>query len=92
VLLDKHDLSLRELYRTIDGPGTSPFKTAHALLDEAVRDAYGMSKKASVLEFLLDLNQTVSVKEQAGEPVIGPGLPPAAAERKDLTTTDCLAM
>lgn len=91
-LLDKHDMSLRELYRTIDGPGTSPFKTAHALLDDAVRDAYGMSKKASVLEFLLDLNQTVSAKEQAGEPVTGPGLPPAAAGRTDLITTDCLAM
>ena len=91
-LLDKHDMSLRELYRTIDGPGTSPFKTAHALLDEAVRDAYGMSKKESVLEFLLDLNQTVSAREQAGEPVTGPGLPPTAAGRKDLITTDCLAM
>jgi hypothetical protein len=33
-------MSLRELYRTIDGPGTSPFKSAHTLLDDAVRDAY----------------------------------------------------
>lgn len=88
----KHDLSFRELYRTLDLPGASPLKDAHAKLDEAVRAAYGMKKSDDVLSFLLDLNQTVANKEDAGEPVVGPGLPPGVKEPSKLVTDDCICM
>jgi hypothetical protein len=42
-LRTKHKLSLRELYRSLETPGDHPLKDAHAVLDGAVRSAYGMS-------------------------------------------------
>ena len=42
--------------------------------------------------FLLDLNQTVANKEDTGEPVIGPGLPPTVRDRSKLVTSDCIQM
>lgn len=86
-----HDLSLRELYRALEGPGTHPLKDAHVALDLAVREAYGMGKKASALPFLLALNDIVADAEAKGQTVVGPGLPPAA-EGAGLVTTDCLRL
>ncbi len=86
-----HGLSLRELYQALEGPGTHPLKTAHEELDGAVRDAYGMSKKADPLAFLLALNGTVVAAEQAGEEVAGPGLP-NKAKKTGLITPDCLQL
>jgi len=75
-LQKKHNLSLRELYRSLDKPGASPFKDALANLDAAVQAAYGMGKKENELAFLLDLNQQVVKREKAGKLVVGPGIPP----------------
>ena len=86
-----HGLSLRELYQALEGPGTHPLKTAHEELDSAVREAYGMSKKADPLAFLLALNGTVVLAEQAGEEVVGPGLPPKV-KKAGLVTADCLQL
>ena len=36
-LMTKHNLSLRELYRTLDNPGANPLRTAQEKLDAAVR-------------------------------------------------------
>jgi len=88
----KHDMSYRELYRVLELPGTSPLKDAHAKLDEAVRDAYGMKKSDDPLSFLLDLNQAVANREDAGETVIGPGLPPVIKNKSKLVTADCIRM
>ncbi|MCA3511809.1 MAG: class I SAM-dependent DNA methyltransferase [Rhodobacter sp.] len=88
----KHELSLRELYRAIEGPGEHALKKAHKALDDAVRDAYGMSKKADVLEALLELNEAVASAEADGKPVVGPGIPPSAKKLKDLVTTDKLTV
>ncbi|MFX9212942.1 hypothetical protein ABTN57_19180, partial [Acinetobacter baumannii] len=85
-------LSLRELYRAIEGPGEHALKKAHKALDDAVRDAYGMSKKADVLEALLELNEAVASAEADGKPVVGPGIPPSAKKLKDLVTTDKLTV
>ncbi|MCS3453888.1 hypothetical protein [Bradyrhizobium elkanii] len=57
-----------------------------------MRAAYGMSKKADVLEFLLELNESVVAAEADGKPVVGPGIPPSAKKLKDLITTDKLTM
>lgn len=89
-LMDKHNLSLRELYRSLEAPGASPLKNAQEKLDHAVRDAYGMGKSDDPLAFLLDLNQTVANKEDAGQAVVGPGLPPVVKDRKKLVTHDCI--
>jgi hypothetical protein len=88
----KHDISFRELYRSIELPGASPLKDANAKLDEAVRAAYGMKKSDDPLVFLLDLNQTVAEKEDVGAQVVGPGLPPVVKNRSKLVTQDCIQM
>lgn len=91
-LKQDHDMSFRELYRTLELPGASPLKDGHAKLDQAVRDAYGMKKSDDPLAFLLDLNQTVANKEEAGEAVVGPGLPPVVKNKASLVTEDSIRM
>lgn len=90
-LKHEHGLSLREMYRVLEGPGTHPLKTAHAELDEAVRAAYAMPKKADPLSFLLDLNHAVFAAEASGKAVVSPGLP-AGVRKAGLVTGDCLKM
>jgi hypothetical protein len=84
--------SLRDLYRTLELPGDNPLRDAHAELDEAVRAAYGMKAKEDPLAFLLALNHAVAAKEQKGEPVTAPGLPPCVKEAKEFITDDCVRM
>jgi hypothetical protein len=88
----EHDLSLRELYRSLELPGAHPLKDAHTKLDQAVREAYGMPKNADPLAFLLKLNAVVAAKEEAGETVLSPGLPPTVKDRTKFVTADCLRM
>ena len=90
-LKDRHEMSFRELYRTLELPGASPLKDAHAVLDAAVRDAYGMGKAEDALAFLLDLNQMVAEREEAGQAVVGPGLPLCVINPAALVTDDCIA-
>jgi hypothetical protein len=61
-----HGWSLRDIYRTLDGPGDNPLRTAHARLDTAVRTAYAMPKPADLLAFLLALNLDLAAKESSG--------------------------
>jgi hypothetical protein len=89
-LSEKHDLSFRELYRTLDMPGGSPLKDAHDKLDEAVRESYGMKKADDVLSFLFELNQSIASKEDADEAVTGPGLPPIIKDKTRFVTEDCI--
>ena len=48
--------SLRDLYRTLETPGTNRLRDAQAALDSAVRAAYGMKESEDTLAFLLRLN------------------------------------
>lgn len=91
-MMHEFDLSLRELYRALELPGSSPLKDAQARLDIAVREAYGMTKSEDPLAFLLDLNQTVVSAEDAGEPVVGPGLPPVVKVKDKFVTDDFIRM
>jgi hypothetical protein len=68
----KMDWSLRDLYRTLEAPGSNPLRDARARLDAAVRAAYAMPPDADILAFLLALNQTCAAKEAAGEPITPP--------------------
>ncbi len=83
---------LRALYRTLELPGANPLKTAHAALDAAVREAYGMSAEADPLAFLLDLNLACAAREKAGEKITPPGLPAFVKNRDDFITTDCVTV
>ena len=83
-------MSLRALYRTLELPGAHPMKVAQSKLDEAVREAYGMSKTAPALAHLLSLNKAVAAREKASQPVTGPGLPSAA--KYTYVTGDSLRM
>lgn len=83
---------LRALYRTLELPGKSPLKDAHADLDAAVLDAYGFSPKKDLLQQLLDLNHQVAAAEKATQPVTPPGIPPSfpQKDRPSLITPDCI--
>lgn len=91
-LAEQHNLSFRELYRTLDLPGGSPLKDAHLALDEAAREAYGMKKTDDPLVFLLALNQSVASLEDAGQTVTGPGLPPSVKDKSQFITADCVSI
>ena len=80
---------LRAVYRSLEQPGKSPLKDAHAALDAAVLDAFGFGRK-DVLAQLLALNRTVADRIEAGEPVTAPGVPPTYGDPRPLVTDDCV--
>lgn len=83
---------LRALYRTLELPGKSELKDAHAALDAAVLDAYGFSSKDDLLAQLLELNLTVAKRIKRGEDVTPPGVPPSWGDdvHAELITDDCI--
>jgi hypothetical protein len=81
---------LRAVYRTLELPGANPLKEAHAALDAAVLAAYGFDPAGDLLAQLLQLNQTVAARIEAGQPVISPGVPPNYAHPEQLITPDCI--
>lgn len=80
---------LRAVYRTLELPGQSPLKDAHAALDDAVLQAYGFSSK-DVLEQLMALNEAVSGALESGQLPTGPGVPPTYKTPEKLITADRL--
>ena len=60
------NLSLRDMYRTLDEPGVNPLRNLHDALDAAVLDAYGFDPAADLLEQLLALNLEVAARIDAG--------------------------
>ena len=88
--LSKISGGLQALYRTLELPGKNPLKTAQESLDAAVLAAYGFSPKKDLLAQLLALNLEVSRREQAGEPVTAPGIPPGYPDPARLVTDDCI--
>jgi hypothetical protein len=91
-LMKKHRYSLRELYRTLELPGTHPLKELHLELDEAVRKTYGMAMRSNPLILLRNLNADLAAKEAAKKQVVGPGLPIVAGAESDLVSSDGLRM
>ncbi|HVM50676.1 MAG TPA: type IIL restriction-modification enzyme MmeI, partial [Candidatus Acidoferrum sp.] len=82
--------SLRDLYRTLETPGTNRLRDAHAALDSAVRAAYVMKGAEDTLAFLLRLNLDLAAKESAGESVTPPGRPCFISNAEDFITADCI--
>ena len=89
-IMTKNDLSLREVGRILDKPGKNPIRDAQDLLDRAVRDAYGMKQSDDVLAFLLQLNAQMKAREENGEVVVAPGLPPCVSDASLFLSDDCL--
>jgi hypothetical protein len=81
---------LRAVYRTLELPGKNPLKDAHAALDSAVLAAYRFSPKKDLPAQLLALNLDVARREEAGEPVTAPGIPPGYPNPARLVTDDCI--
>ena len=88
--LDARNLSLRDLYRTLELPGRNSLRDAHEKLDAAVRDAYGMKKRDDPLTFLFALNQELAKKEKEGQTVVGPGVPLIGIDPAELISDDAL--
>lgn len=88
-VIDKHQWSLRELYRVMEETPENPVSKAQDKLDAAVFTAYGMKKDEDILSFLLALNGQLAEAEAAGKPIIGPGLPSTAAP-DTFMTDDCV--
>jgi hypothetical protein len=82
--------SLRDLYRSLETPGTNRLRDAHAGLDAAVRAAYGMKEGEDILAFLLRLNLELARLEGNGQAITAPGLPSFLADPRDVTTADCV--
>ncbi|MBW4548982.1 MAG: N-6 DNA methylase [Symplocastrum torsivum CPER-KK1] len=91
-VMSENQWSLRDLYRTLDLPGDNPLRKAHAELDAAVREAYGMKANGDSLQFLLNLNFEVAERETQGLAVVAPGLPPCVTEASEFITDDCVKM
>ncbi|KAA0072241.1 DNA methyltransferase [Rhodanobacter sp. T12-5] len=77
---------LRGMYRTLDLPGKSPLKDAHAALDAAVLAAYGLTSKSNILERILALNAAVAKRLDSGQSVCGPGVPSTFPKPASLVT------
>ena len=86
----EHEWDLRELYQTTEVPGRNPLTEAHEDLDNAVREAYGMTRTCDTLLFLLSLNTELADRETREEDVVGPGLPPCVKTQKGLVSRDCV--
>ena len=83
-------LNLRDMYRTLELPGTNPLRDLHEALDAAVLAAYGFDPDRDILEQLLALNLEVAAKIEAGEPVTAPGIPPDYPEPAELISDGCI--
>lgn len=71
-------------------PGKYPLKDAHATLDHAVMVAYGFSDMDDLIAEQLALNLEVARREESGQPVTAPGVPPGHPDPSRLVSDDCI--
>jgi hypothetical protein len=91
-LMNKHDYTLRDIYRILEEPGSNPLKNAHQKLDDAVCVAYGFGKRNDIRTQLLALNYEVAERIEKGLEVQGPGLPQCVKSKKEFVSEDCVKM
>jgi hypothetical protein len=82
--------SLRDLYRTLETPGTNRLRDAQAALDSAVHTAYGMKEEEDTLAFLLRLNLGLANLESEARPISPLGLPASIARAQEFISADCI--
>jgi hypothetical protein len=83
--------SLRDLYRTLETPGTNRLRDAQAALDSAVRAAYGMKENEDTLAFLLQSNLALAAKGAESVPITPPGLPGGLSSPEEFISQDFVA-
>ena len=88
--MSKNNWGLRELYNTLQDTGQNPLKIAHKELDSAIQSAYGMKKNKDVLQFLLNLNKELYMREEKGQKVTAPGLPPSVKNSQEFISKNCI--
>jgi hypothetical protein len=91
-MMEEGSLTLRDLYRLLELPGTSELKSAQQALDTAVVSAYRFKASDDYLGALLKLNADLAIAEKAGRAIVGPGLPPSAPSRKELMSKDRITL
>jgi len=91
-IMNKHNYTLRDIYRILEEPGANPLKVAHQKLDDAVLTAYGFSKRKDLLTQLLELNFEVADKIENGYDVQSPGLPKFVKNKNEFVSEDCVKM
>ena len=93
-ILKKNKISYRDLYRSLELPGDHELLKYHKALDKAVYSAYGFknTKSQKELDFLLELNCSVSERESKGLKVTGPGLPHIVRDSGPFISNDCIAL
>ncbi|MCY4144924.1 MAG: N-6 DNA methylase [Chloroflexi bacterium] len=87
---DGSNLTLRDMYRTLELPGTNCLRDLHTALDAAALAAYGFDPAGDTLAQLLALNLEVAAKIEAGEPVTAPGIPDDYPDPADLISAGCI--
>jgi len=87
---NSESLTLRDMYRTLEEPGSNPLRNLHDALDQAVLAAYGFDPDADILEQLLALNLEVAARIDAGEDVTAPGIPPDYPDPAELVSDGCI--
>jgi len=91
-IMQDNDWPLRELYKISEAPGENPLHDAQAMLDAAVRAAYGMKPAEDILTFLLKLNLELADKESDGKSITPPGLPAFVKDSKTFISADCVSV
>lgn len=91
-IMENNHFCLRDIYKTMETTPNNPVSEIQAELDNAVRDAYGMSPEDDILEFILKLNKKCHDREVAGKEITPPGLPKSVKDPQKYISQDCVKM
>jgi hypothetical protein len=91
-IMEKNKFCLRDVYRTMETTPNNPVSEIQVKLDNAVREAYGMSPEDDILEFILRLNKKCHDREVAGKEITPPGLPKSVKDPQKYISQDCVKM
>jgi len=91
-IMEKNHFCLRDVYRTMETTPNNPVSEIQVKLDNAVREAYGMSPEDDILEFILKLNKKCHDREVAGKEITPPGLPKSVKDQQKYISQDCVKM
>ncbi len=89
-IMKDYNMTLRDIYRSLEQPGKNTIKDLQNALDKAVMEAYSFNENEDLLAQLLALNLAVSEKENINEKVQGPGLPSFIKDKTPFVSEDCV--
>jgi len=89
-LIQKHSITLRDIYRQLEIPGNNPLKDIQLKLDKTVMEAFEFDLNQNLLTQLYNLNLHVSEEETKGNFVQSPGIPICIKDISELISDDCI--